>query len=102
MKRSNKEYGGGVGNETFKSDYFRVVCWNMTHGIRTTIECKLSDFEIHFDGDICFDSDDKCLKELAPVEILEMLQCQKEIAFKAGQKNKAKEIRQVLLISNEC
>lgn len=47
MERSNKEYGGGLGNETFKSDYFRVVRWSMTHGIRTTIECKLSDFEIH-------------------------------------------------------
>ena len=98
LKRSTKEYGGGSGHKIFKSDLFYVVLWNLRDGARTTITIE-DDFlgkEIHFDEKQKFNSDEECLIQLTPTEILKIIKYQKRISFKKGIQNKLDEIKECL------
>jgi len=100
LERSTKEYGCGSGWEIFKSSLFRVVKWNMSKGKKTTIECKLIDTELDFDGTHELITDEMCMEQFTYEEIIEMFDAQIIKYYEAGQKAKAKEIRNCLNISN--
>lgn len=97
QERSIKDYGGGCGRETFRSDTFRVALWKMGKGVRTTIESNLcSGMELQFDGEHSFDSDEVCMEQFEVREILEMIEEQKTTSYEAGRRSKAGELRKVL------
>ena len=94
IERTDKEYGGGGGRAIFESDLFRVVVWKLSKGIRTTITSNLhGNCEINFDGNIAFDSDEACMEQFTHNEIIEMIEHQKKVAFRAGEQSKIREIK---------
>jgi hypothetical protein len=100
IKRTHKEYGSGSGTEIFESDTFRVVLWNLSKGIRTTISCQLLPFSnIHFDGKHEINSDNKCMAQYTAAEVLQMIRYQKKLSHEEGMADKAAEIRKCLLIN---
>ena len=97
IKRATKDYGGGSGKRIFDSDLFSVTVWNLSGGIRTTISSRVySDMEIHFDGEHDFTSDETCINQFTPSEILYMLDQTQVMSFEGGRLSKASEIRLAL------
>lgn len=96
IERSTDCYGSSCGREVFESENFRVVHWKMVKGLQTEIQCKVDDSKIRFNGVFDFKSDEECIEQFNADEIIKMIQCQKEISFKAGMDYKAKEIRKCL------
>ena len=97
IKRTKKDYGGGSGRGIYESETFRAVLWDFGNdGFRTTIKCKLSDDEIHFDGKQEFISDKTCMEQFTVKEILQMVRSQKEISFKNGLQSKINELKNCL------
>jgi hypothetical protein len=97
LKRTRKNYGGGTGKDTYKSDLFSVTRWKLAKGIKTTIRNKLHwSHEISFDGDIVFDNDAACISQFTPKEILGIIGLQKKEAFKAGEESNARKIHKAL------
>ncbi len=103
IKRTKKDYGGGIGRGFFESDLFQVVLWSHHSGsLRTVIRCKLFHWdtnEISFDGNHDeFKSDKLCMEQFTGYEILKIIKRQKKISFEAGRLSKAKELRDCLEI----
>ena len=98
-ERSTEEYGGGSGREIYSSEYFRVVKWQMSKGLKTSLTCNLIAHhqDIDFDGwDVDLDNDEKCMAQLTVPEIVLMIEYQKEQSFEKGQLSKMNEYRKLL------
>ena len=100
IDRATDSYCGGSGRESFSGDLFRVVHWSMNGGSKskTTVEFKSmrSLAEIDFDGIIEFTSDEDCMEQFSPLEIIEMMDQQRYIHFSAGESSKLRDIRSAL------
>jgi len=99
LERTTKKPGGG-GRTAYSSDSFSVVVWSLAEGaMTTTIQCHLTKFlKISFEGECAFRSDDECIEQFTAEEILGVIEVQKGIAFKKGQKSKAQQIRDCLAL----
>jgi len=96
IKRTDKDYGGGAGTEIFESDLFRVVLWNMEHGIKTELTIKDTGKEICFDGEHIIKSNSLCFDQLSLVEIKNIISARKRKAFNDGERSKENEIKKCL------
>lgn len=100
MKRSTVDYGGGTGHIVYNSDMFRVVVWQLLHGVKTTLKCKLLSTELDFHGDQQNQliSDEACMYQYNYSEIIEMMDAQKNIGYTNGANDKIKEFRELMQI----
>ena len=100
LKRTHKEYGGGSGQTLFDSDLFSVTLWSKSKGIHTTLTPKAAPhIVINFEGiHEELSSDEACIEQLTPPEILKLLKFERTISVNEGKELKAEEIRKCLYI----
>lgn len=99
-QRTDHDYGGGSGKTVFEGSLFRVAHWNHASGQRTTINTTgnlwLIDLDLQFDGLVEFNSDEECIAQLDPKEIISLMDGMYDYGVKAGRDEKLKEIKGVL------
>ena len=89
-KRATGELGSGSGTEIFCGEYFRVVLWCYSNaGPVTKIESQTSPFfEITLLGKHDITSDNACVEQLRPSEILKIFKHFREQGFIEGRHHK--------------
>ena len=95
-ERTDKDYGGGAGRNHFESEIFRVTHWKHHTGKKTTLECLFWNSnceELVFDGHQEIDTDELCIKQYEPNDVLAIMAAIREAAYDDGQRDKAKEIQ---------
>jgi len=99
LKRINKNWGCGSGNEIFQSKLFGVTIWKMQKGIRTSLQIRqMFDCYLHFEGKHELTSDRLCIEQLTPTDILRMLKAHQKNSFADGMESKERQIKDCLNI----
>jgi len=94
----HKYFGGGSGYEVLNTDLFDVDVWTYREGVSTKL--IVSDVcEITFEG-ACksLNSDEKCIEQLTPSEILELIGRKQRLAYNEGSNKKVMELRKLMEI----
>lgn len=100
LQRTKEQYGPASGKHILDSKYFSVIHWY--HGDNkksTALTINGSGFgfreEIRFEGHQDLDSDEKCISQLKPLEILKLIKDQHDLGFKKGGNSKIEEFQKV-------
>jgi hypothetical protein len=102
LQRTDRDFGGGGGQQKFNSQFFRVVWWR--HGGeekigRTTLEIVPINKEIQFEGKVALGTDDDCFDQLNTDEIKALIIRYGKHQFRNGKEEKQREILEVLGIN---
>ena len=99
--RTDKEYGGGTGKTVFEGHLFKVTIWTLSGGVRTTITSEFMHWlEVDFDGEIMLSSDEDCIEQLEPKELIVFISEIKSHAFVRGENSKIQSIKKCFELSS--